>query len=455
MTPFPSGLTAADVPQIRTAIPGPRSRALRHREDRHRSPGTSAPAGLSGLAMRDGLGCLVRDVDDNIFLDFAAGAGAALTGHAHPAVTERLRVELSDLLHIYDYTTRSRTEFFERLADLLAEQGLDHFQMYSGGTETVEAVLRLASAHAGRAGFVSLQRGFHGKTLASDALGARRSGGAGVGGFHQTPNAYCYRCPLKLSYPSCGVACADVVESVVDQTAAGQVAAVVVEPVQGAGGVIVPPAGFLEKIQSFCRARGILFIVDEVLTAPGRTGRWLAAEHFGLRADLMTLSKGLGSGFPLGVVAGRAEIVNGPRTAPYGSATTTFGGSPIAAAAGLVTLEVLAKENLVANAEKVGRQMLDRLERMRAVHPSIGQVRGLGLLIGIEFVRDRETREPISLAEADVLYLEIIRHGLLVASAGPVVRLTPALVITQELADRGLDLLEESITVFERTIRVG
>jgi 4-aminobutyrate aminotransferase-like enzyme len=366
----------------------------------------------------------------------------------------RVGEQLDRFLHAYDYVTEIRTVLYERLAETVPD-GLTRFQMYSGGTETVEAGLRLARAATGRDEFVSLYRAFHGKTMGSASLagaGLRRQFGAKVGGFYLTPGAYCYRCPLNLRYPSCGVACADLIGSVVDHESGGRVAAVVVEPVQGAGGVIVPPPEFLPKLADFCRDRGILLLIDEILTAPGRTGRLWASEHSGVQPDVMTMSKGIGSGFPVGVLAARESVAAALPGKQYGANTTTFGGSPAAAAAVLATLDVVIDEGLVERAEKLGSYLLGRLQDLQERYPCIGEVRGQGLLIGIEFVRDRATREPISLAEADVLFLGIVRRGLLVASAGPVLRLTPPLVLTQELADRGLAILDAAIGEFEEQL---
>ncbi len=448
-------LTADEVPLLRTEIPGPRSRAVHEREAPYSSPGLSAIAVLSGLAMDEGRGALVRDVDGNVFIDFSSGTVVTVTGHAHPAVVKGLQEALEHFIHIYDYASEARAAFFEYLAGQMPEQ-LRMFQMYTGGAETVEAALRLARSATGRHEFISLYRAFHGKTLgALSLMGGMFKKGLGplASGFHQTPNAYCYRCPLQLEYPSCGVACADFIENVYQQETSGDVAAVVVEPIQGAGGVIVPPPEFLTKIAAFCKRNGILLYVDEILTSAGRTGKMWAIEHYGVQPDIMTLGKGVGSGFPLGIVASRDDLMKVWPWAQYNGASTTFGGSPLSAVAGLLTLKAIVEEGMVENAARVGAHMKRRLKAIQERHETIGDVRGEGMLMGVEFVRDRRTKEPISAAEAEQLYLEVVRRGVLVSNAGQTLRITPPLVLSEELADRGLDLFEQAVSAFEAGLR--
>jgi len=450
-------LDPGDVPILRTEIPGPVSRSVRARENRHASPGLSALAVLSGLAVDAGYGALVRDVDGNVFIDFSSGTVVTVTGHSHPTVVARIKDELDRFVHIYDYGSRARADFFESLAAVMPA-GLDRFQMFSSGAETVEAGLRLAKAHTGNHEFISLYRGFHGKTLGAMSLmggGYKKGFGPTASGFFLTPNAYCYRCPLGLTYPSCGVACADFIQNVFEQESTGAVAAVVAEPIQGAGGVIVPPPEFLPKIQEFCRRNGILLFIDEVLTSAGRTGKLWASEHYDVQPDIMTLGKGIGSGFPLGVVASTEEIMSRWPWAQPNGGTSTYGGSPVSAAAGLATLLALAEENLVENAALVGAHMKLRLQEMQARHACMGDVRGQGMLMAVEFVRDRDTKERISDHEAALLYRELVGRGVLVSSATAIMRITPPLVLGKALADRGLDIFDEALTAFENRVGIG
>lgn len=450
-------LTASEVPILRTTVPGPKSQQITDRESKHVSPGLSALATLSGIAVDEGRGALIRDVDGNVFIDFSSGTVVTVTGHSHPKVVTRIKSELDKFIHAYDYASSSRAEFFEYLASVMPA-GLDRFQMFSAGAETVEGGLRLAKSYTGKSEFISLYRGFHGKTLGAMSLmggGYKKGFGPTASGFFLTPNAYCYRCPLQLTYPSCGVACADFIENVFEQETTGQVSAVVAEPIQGAGGVIVPPPEFLPKIQEFCERNGILLFMDEVLTSAGRTGKLWASDHYDINPDIMTLGKGIGSGFPLGVVASTEEIMSKFPWAQHNGGTSTYGGSPVSAAAGLATLMTLAEEGLVENAATVGDYMKTRLLDMQTRHPSMGDVRGQGMLIAVEFVVDRDTKERISADAAEFLYGELLARGLLVASAAPIMRITPPLVMSVELADRGLGLFDEALTVMEEEFRIG
>lgn len=445
-------LTSLEVPIVQTEIPGPRSRELWGREHSYSSPGLSAVATLSQIVLDEGRGSLIRDVDGNVYIDFAMGMIGVSTGHCHPKVTAALKEELDNFLHTYDMASRARVSFFELLASVMPEQ-LQRFQMYSGGTETVEAGMRLAKSYTRKFEFIGLYRGFHGKSLGSlslTATGYKTSFGPRAPGFMSTPNAYCYRCPLKLTYPSCGVACADMIEEVWRNESTNQVAAVVLEPIQAAGGIIVPPPEFLHKIQDFCRRNGILFFVDEIFTSAGRTGEMWAFEKFGLTPDIVSLGKGLGSGYPVGIVASSGEIMRDWPWAQHAGGSTTFGGNNMAARAAYITLKSILEEDMLGNVTRVGAHMLSRLREMQTRHPVMGDVRGTGLVLGVEYVRDRDTKEPISQAEAEYLFFECLRRGLLVPTATALMRIVPALNLSMALADKGLDLLEESIDALER-----
>lgn len=442
-----------NLPMIKTELPGPRSRAIRARELKHISPGLSAVSLISGLAMKDGLGALVRDVDDNIFIDMSSGAVVTVTGHSHPRVVEEIKNSLGRFIHIYDYGSDTRAEFLELLAEVTPE-GIECFQMFTSGAETVEGGMRLAKAATKNDEFISLYRGFHGKTVgALSAMGGNYKKGFGpmAAGYYQTPNAYCYRCPLGLTYPSCNTACADFIENVYQEQSTGSVAAVVMEAIQGAGGVIIPPPEFVKKIELFCKKNGILLFIDEILTSAGRTGKLWASQHYDVSPDIMTMGKGIASGFPLGIVGSRKELMENWPWDQYNGGTSTFGGSPISAAAALATLKVIDEENLVEKGAEVGAHIKSRLVEMKNRHQVIGDVRGIGMLIAVEFVSNRETKQRIKQEDAERLYKLILRRGVLVASAAPIMRITPPLVISRALADRALDLIDEALTEFEKT----
>lgn len=391
-----------------------------------------------------------------MFIDFAMGMVGVSTGHSHPKITEALKEELDNFLHTYDMASKARVKFFEALAAVMPEQ-LQRFQMYSGGTETVEAGLRLAKSYTKKYEFIGLYRGFHGKSLGSLSLmGTAYKNGFGpkAAGFMLAPNAYCYRCPLKLTYPSCGVACADMMEEVFNNESTGQVAAVVLEPIQAAGGIIVPPPEFLHKIADFCKRKAILFFVDEIFCSVGRTGKMWSFEQFDLKPDIVSLGKGLGSGYPVGILASGEEIMHDWPWAQHAGGSTTFGGNNMAARAAYETLQVIQTEAMLDNVTRVGAHMLARLRDMQMHHPVMGDVRGMGLVMGVEYVRDRETKEPISQTEAEFLFHQCLRRGLLVPTATAVMRVVPALNISQALADKGLDILDESIGALEQWMEI-
>lgn len=449
-------LTVDEVPIILSEPPGPKSQALWERESRYNSPGLSALATISQTVLDQGRGALIRDVDGNVYIDFSFAMIGVSTGHLHPKVSAALKAELDNFLHTYDMASPARIEFFELLSGMMPEQ-LQLFQMYSGGTETVEAGLRLAKSHTKKYEFIGLYKGFHGKSLGSLSLmgaGYKNNFGPRAPGYMLTPNAYCYRCPLGLTYPDCGVACADMIEQVYENESTGQVAAVVVEPIQGAGGILVPPPEFLPKIADFCKRHDILLIVDEIFTGAGRSGKMWSFDHFDIKPDIVTLGKGIGSGYPLGVVASSEEIMQDhPWNQPAGG-STTFGGNNVAARAGYATLKTIVEENLVEQSAEVGAFMLQRLQEMQTRHPIMGDVRGLGLVLGVEFVRDRETKELISNEEAAFLFLQCLRRGLMVPTATPILRIMPPMVLSKELAAKGLDILEESIDALERWMEI-
>lgn len=449
-------LTVHEVPIVRTEMPGPRSKADWGREHRHASPGLSAAATLSQIVLDQGRGSLVRDIDGNVYIDFAMGMVGVSTGHSHPQVTAALKEELDNFIHTYDMSSKARVLFFDALAAVMPKQ-LQQFQMYSGGTETVEAGLRLAKSYTKKYEFIGLYKGFHGKSLGSMSLmGTAYKNGFGpkAPGFMLTPNAYCYRCPLKLTYPSCGVACADMIEEVYNNESTGQVAAVVVEPIQAAGGIIVPPPEFLPKIADFCKRKGILFFVDEIFSSVGRTGAMWSFEKFGLAPDIVSLGKGMGSGYPVGVLASSEAIMHDAPWAQHAGGSTTFGGNNMAARAAYTTLKVVQAEGMLENVTRVGEHMLGRLREMQTRHPVMGDVRGMGLVQGVEYVRNRETKEQISQQEAEFLFHQCLRRGLLTPTATAVMRIVPALNISKELADKGLDILDESITALEQWMEI-
>ena len=427
---------------------GPRSREIVAREQRHIAPGYQGLAQYAGLAMARGSGCTLVDEDGHEYIDFMAGIGVGSVGHCHPDYVEALKRQV-ERLTFGSFTTETRAKFLELLASVTPE-GLTRIQLFSGGAEAVEAALRLAKLATGRHEVLGFWGGFHGKT--GGVLGLLGSDfkhhlGPFLPGQHLTPYADCYRCPLKLRYPDCGIACAEYIRDVIKHQTAGEIAAIIVEPIQGTAGNVVPPDGFLKAVQAIAREHGALLVADEMLTGFGRTGLMWGSEHDGVVPDIMTIGKGVGGGFPLsGVVSTDALTATKPWSNPSAS-SSSYGGNPLGSAAGLASLEIILREDLVKNADRVGRAMLARLETLREKYRTVGEVRGKGLMLGIELVRDRATKEPIAKPVAQALYQECLRRGLVAMTYAPSIRINPPLVIREEMALAGLDILDEALAV--------
>jgi len=430
---------------------GPRSREIVAREQQHVAPGIQSFALYAGLAMQRGTGCTLIDADGNEYLDFVAGIGVGSVGHCHPHYVEALKRQV-ERLTFGSFTTETRTQFLELLATI-TPSGLTRIQLFSGGAEAVEAALRLAKAATGKHEVLGFWGGFHGKT--GGVLGLLGSDfkhhlGPFLPGQYLSPYADCYRCPLKLSYPECGIACAEYVRDVIKYQTAGEISAIIVEPIQGTAGNVVPPDGFLPAVQSVARDHGALLIVDEMLSGFGRTGTMWAAEHSGVVPDIMTVGKGMGGGFPLsGVISTQTLTSKKPWSNPSAS-SSSYGGNPLAAAAGLAAVEIILQEDLVKNAERVGRVMLTRLEQMKEKHRVIGDVRGAGLMLGVDLVRDRTTKEPLATEITRELYQECLRRGLVTMAYAPRIRINPPLVIQEDAALEGLAILDEALGVVAR-----
>jgi len=431
--------------------PGARSRQIVEQEQRHMAPGLQSFAQYAGLAMARGAGCTLYDEDGNEYIDFIAGIGVGSVGHCHPHYVEALKRQV-ERLTFGSFTTETRARFLELLASLTPE-GLARIQMFSGGAEAVEAALRLAKAATGKREVIGFWGGFHGKT--GGVLGLLGSEfkhhlGPFLPGQYLSPYADCYRCPLRLRYPDCGIACAEYVRDVIRYQTAGEIAAIIVEPIQGTAGNVVPPDGFLRAVQAIAREHDALLIVDEMLTGFGRTGTMWGCEHDGVIPDIMTVGKGMGGGFPLSGVISTDDLTSRKPWSNPSASSSSYGGNPLAAAAGLSALEIILKEDLIKNADRVGRIMLAGLEAMKDKHRCVGEVRGKGLMLGMELVRDRKTKEPISKEFTRTLYQECLRRGLVAMTYAHAIRINPPLVIREETALAGLTILDEALEATSR-----
>jgi 4-aminobutyrate aminotransferase-like enzyme len=431
-------------PGVLRTVPGPRSKAVFAREAEHMAPGLQSIALFSQIAVDRARGSTIYDVDGNAYLDFVAGIAVGSLGHGHHRYLARLSEQLARST-FGSFTTEARARFLELVAGVLP-LGLTKIQLFSGGAEAVEAALRLAKSATGKWEFVGFWGGFHGKTAGVMGLlgnSFRHHQGPLPPGTHLSPYAYCYRCPWNLTHPSCGLACADHLRLKIKNETQQEVAAVVVEPMQGTAGNVVPPEGFLAAVKEIAHEAGALLIMDEILTGFGRTGRMWGADHFALGGDIMTLGKGMGGGFPLsGIASSEALTASKPWGEPSGS-SSSYGGNPLAAAAGLASIEAILEEDLVGNAERVGRVLLAELEALKEKYAFVGDVRGRGLLIGVELVADRKTKEPLDKRITRALFHAALERGLITMSYSHVIRINPPLVISEAEARQGAAILDE------------
>ncbi|MEV0606901.1 aminotransferase class III-fold pyridoxal phosphate-dependent enzyme [Polymorphospora rubra] len=424
--------------------PGPRQVELLAREAAHLAPGASEEAALGGRVFVSGRGAVLVDLDGNEYLDFAAGTLTQSLGHCHPEVVAALTEQAGRLWNVHDFATADRAALCELLAELLPEH-LTTLAFFSTGAEVVEAALRTVQAVAepGRNRVGALRYGFHGKTQGARMLvhwdvGHQSFAGNSVLGY----SPYCYRCPLELTYPSCDVRCASLVRRHIAEKS--NVSALFFEPVLGAAGVIVPPPGYWEQIAAACRDNGVLLVADEVLTGGGRTGSFLASEALGVRADLVALSKGMASGFPFAVLAGTDAVLRSPAAARAGSTASTYASNPLGIAAATATLSVLRRDTLVDRVRVLGDLMAPRLAELHERYPNLGDVRGIGLLHGLEFVHDRQSRRPAP-ELARRVYQVALDLGLRTAIGGHVIRLAPPFTLDDGQLRHGLDLLDQAI----------
>jgi 4-aminobutyrate aminotransferase / (S)-3-amino-2-methylpropionate transaminase / 5-aminovalerate transaminase len=437
---------------LKTAVPGPRSAAIVAREQAHLAGGTQSYALMAGVAVEHAAGSTITDVDGNVFLDFIGGIGVGALGHAHPRFVRAIQDQVAKVA-VGSLASEPRARLVERLTARAPAPELDRVQLYSTGAEAVESALRLARSHTGKHEMVSFWGGFHGKTLgALSLMGSTFKEGYGpmATGAHLVPYADCYRCPFGLEHPSCGLACAEHARRQIKVQSAGAVAAVVVEPMQGTAGNVIPPPDFLPAVQTIARELDALLIADEMITGFGRTGRYWGVDHSGVVPDVITIGKAFGGGYPLaGVLTTSAVASARPWSRPSGS-SSSYGGNPLAAAAGAATLAIIEDEQLVENARVVGERMLSRLRRLEQRCPFVGHVRGAGLLLGVELVKDRKTKEPLDAAVTQRIFQECLRRGLLAMSYASSLRIQPALTIDEAAAREGVAILEEAFDAVER-----
>ena len=442
------------VPLIKMPLPGPKAAAIVARDSQFVSPSYTRDY---PFVMARGEGAVVEDVDGNVFLDCAAGIAVNGTGHAHPDVVRAIVDQAHKFIHMSgtDFYYEPQVRLAEELAKIVPVGGgsgqVKSF-FSNSGAEANEAALKLARYTTKRVNVIAFLGSFHGRTMGALAATSskfvqRRGFGPMMPGMYHAPYANPYRCPVGTSGEGCADACLDYLEDQIlaQLVAPDEVAAVLVEPIQGEGGYVVPPRAFHQRLREITKQHGILLIADEVQSGMGRTGRMFACEHFDLDVDIVTIAKGIASGLPLGVTCARADVM----TWPPGAHASTFGGNPVSCAAALETIRIL-KDGLLRNAEVVGDYLFGRLTALMDKHALIGDVRGKGLMIGVELVKDRKTKVRAA-AERNQVVQEMFQRGVLILGAGRnAIRFAPPLVISKDQADTIVELFDESLAAVSR-----
>jgi 4-aminobutyrate aminotransferase len=433
-------------PNIKTQVPGPKARAILDKDRRYTAP---AYGRVYPLVVKQGRGMAVEDVDGNLFLDFMAGIAVASTGHAHPRVVKAIEEQARKFLHICgsDFYYEAMAELSEKLAKLAPGGGGKRVFLTNSGTEAVEAAIKLARYHTRRQHLIAFHGSFHGRSLGSLSLTASRASHRSrfsplLPGVHHVPYGFCHRCPYHLTYGSCGIACVGDLEKILFryEVPPDEVAAIFVEPVQGEGGYVVPPPEYLPMLQDLCRRHGILLVADEIQSGFGRTGKMFACEHWGIEPDILCVAKGIASGMPLGAMIAREEVSTWGRSS-HGS---TFGGNPVACAAALATIEVI-EGGLVDNAALVGGYLKEKLDQVKSKHPVVSDVRGLGLMVGVEFAKSDAGR-ALDAQMRDRVMQECFQKGLLLLSCGEsTLRFCPPLIVRKEEVDTAVAIFDAAI----------
>src|ERR1700756_2025017 len=438
-------------PKIKTALPGPNATRALAGDDKYISPSytRSYP-----LVAKSGRGVIVTDVDGNEYFDFSAGIAVTSTGHCHPEVVAAIQKQAGELIHMSgtDFYYENMVQLAERLSKIAPMPGPHKIYYGNSGTEAIEAALKLARYHTKRQNVIAFFGAFHGRTMGALSLTAskpqqKRRFAPLVPGVTHIPFPYTFRgCPngTAAEQEAYALGCARYIEDRLFKTMLPpeEVAAIFVEPIQGEGGYVVAPTIFMQELRRICDRHGILLVADEVQSGSGRTGKWWAIQHTGVEPDIVCIAKGIASGMPLGICMTRAEIMDWKP----GSHASTFGGNPVAIAAALATMDVLEREG-IANAAKVGDKIMSRLRGWLKTHPIVGDVRGRGLMIGVEIVKDQKTREAVPQLRDHIVDLAFER-GLLILGCGETsIRLAPPLIVQQGEMDVALEILEECIRI--------
>ena len=433
------------MPNIKTELPGPRAREWLKKSDAYEPHSMSEQAPLVWAKAR---GCEIEDVDGNVFLDFSSGVLVTNIGHCHPDYVAAVKDQAERVFNCYDFPSAERVALAEKLIEMTPPH-LDKCFLLTTGSEATEAAMKMARrAHSGYE-ILAFHGAFHGRTYG--AMSAGGSGGVKKGfgpllpGIIHAPFCYCYRCVFDKQFPQCKLWCLDHLDWVVSKESDGSLCAVITEPYQGGAGSIIPPKGYLEGLQQWCRDRGLYFILDEVQSSFGRTGKMFAMEHYDIEPDLVCLAKGLGSGVPCAAVLGRSEIMD---VLEPGDLSSTNGGNPFSSRAALAAIEIIEKNKLHRRAARLGKQMAERFDKLQRKIKQIGDVRGQGLVFGIEMVEDRRSKAPAKDLCKRIVHEAYLRGLCLIAPIGMfgnVIRIAPPLIMTEQQMMEGMDILEAAM----------
>lgn len=436
----------SEFPLIRTELPGPNARQVLEDDEKYISPSytRSYP-----LVIDSGDGLRVTDVDGNQFLDFTSGIAVNSTGHSHPVIVEVIKRQAEKFIHMSgtDFYYESEVKLARLLSDHSPGDAQKRVFFTNSGAESVEAAIKLARYRTSRGQFLSFYGSFHGRTMGALSLSASKSlhkegFSPLMPGVQHAPYAYCYRCPYGLKRKTCSVYCVTWIEETLFKTTLppSDLAAIFVEPIQGEGGYIVPPDEFITRLFQLARKYDVLIVMDEIQAGMGRTGKLFASEHFGVEPDIITLAKGIASGLPLGAMIARSDLM----TWVPGAHANTFGGNPIACEAAISTIGLL-QGGLIENAQSMGKYMIAKLQKLQDRYEIIGDVRGKGLMIGVELVKNRDTKE-MAVRERDEIVQRCFKKGLLVLGAGTnVIRFIPSLNVSEEEVDIALEIFSEAL----------
>ncbi len=443
--------SAKEVPKLITEVPGPESRRMHASTGRYMR-GLSGQVRLFPVCFDRGYGVTLTDVDGNTYLDFSSGIYVTSLGHCHPKVSEAVAHWAKRLMNAHDFTTPIKEKLLLKMADILPGN-LNSVQLYSDGTSAVEAGLRAARAISGKQEFISCFRDFHGKSMGAVSCAQMVRGDVlsygptRAPGFYMVPRPNPYRPTFAKPDGSIDTdRYIDFYEEFIQEATVGNIAAFVLEPVQGWGGSIFPPDDFFPKLRELCERKGILIFADEVLSGMGRTGDWLCMSHWGVVPDIVTFGKSFGNGFPVTAMVVKEEYAEALDKI---SASSSYGGNPMACAAALASLEVIEEEGILENVRTVGQYFAGRMQEMKENHPIIGDVKGKGFLLGIELVKDKSTKEPFEEA-GKLVYQKAFRKGLAWIPAGHILRMSPPLIMDEQHGAKGLDIIEEAIGEVER-----